>query len=212
MFKAFLGKFVVAYLDDILVSSKIEEELFEHLKQVVEILEQEKIYSNLKKCTFFSLEVVFLSYLASARGIQVDQSKVEAIQSWPIPSSKHDAQSFHGLAYFYMRFIRNFSTITTPMIEVLKGTEFVWTSQAERSFEEFKEKLTHAPILALSCFDKVFSVECDASRVGIGEILIQESKPFAYFSEKLRDARRKYSTYDKEFFAIVRPLNIGLST
>jgi len=128
VFKAFLGKFIIVYFGDVLVFSKIEREHFEHLEQVMEILEQEKLYNNLKKCTFFSLAVVFLSYIVSTKGIQVDQSKVEAIRSWPIPSSMHDARSFHRVAFFYKRFICNFSTITAPITKVLMGTKFVWTS------------------------------------------------------------------------------------
>jgi len=94
------------------------------------VLEQEKIYGNLKECTFFTLEVVFLGYIISAQGIQVDQSKVEAIQSWLVPTSMHDVRSFHGLASFYRRFIYHFSSIAAPMTEVLWGTEFIWTPQA----------------------------------------------------------------------------------
>jgi len=82
------------------------------------------------------------------------------------------------------------------MNEVLKGNKFVWTPQVQRSFEELKEKLTHAPVLALSCFNKVFKVECDASGVGIGVVLVQEGRPLAYFSEKLSEPRRRYSTYE----------------
>ena len=106
VFKPFLGKFVVVYFDDILVFSKTEEEHFGHLKQVMMVLEQEQLYGNLKKCSFFTLEVVFLGYIVSGQGISVDQSKVEAIQLWPVPTSMHDVRSFHGVASFYRRFIR----------------------------------------------------------------------------------------------------------
>jgi len=132
VFKPFLGQFVVVYFDDILLFSKTPEEHQSHLRQVMTVLEQEKLYGNLQKYSFFSLEVVFLGYIVSSNGIHVDPSKVEAIQSWPVPSSMHDVRSFHGLAFFYRRFIRNFSTLAAPMTEVLKGTKFIWTSQAQR--------------------------------------------------------------------------------
>jgi len=84
-----------------------------------------------------------------------------------------------------------------PMTKVIKGTSIHWTSKAQSAFEEIKTRLTQAPVLSLSCFSKVFEVECDASGVGIGGILTQEGKPLAFFSEKLCDSRRKYSTNDK---------------
>ena len=105
-----------------------------------------------------------------------------------------------------MRFIHGFSTIMAPMAEVIKGTWFVWTPKAQSAFEDIKSKLTQAPVLALPCFSKIFEVECDASSVGIGGVLTQEGKPLPLFSEKLCESRRKYSTYDKEFYAIVRCL------
>jgi len=93
-----------------------------------------------------------------------------------------------------------------PMTEIIKGTSFQWTPKAQPAFEEIKTRLTQAPVLSLSCFSKVFEVECDASGVGIGGVLTPEGKPLAFFSEKLCDSRRKYSTYDKEFYVIVRCL------
>ena len=102
--------------------------------------------------------------------------------------------------------MKDFSTIVTPMTEVLKGKSFEWSDQAQFAFEEIKRRLTSAPVLSLPDFSKIFEVECDASGVGIGDVLSQEKRHIAYFSEKLNEAKRKYSTYDKEFYAIVRAL------
>ena len=93
-----------------------------------------------------------------------------------------------------------------PMTEVIKGTSFYWMPKAQSTFEEIKRTLTQAPVLALPCFSKIFEVECDASRVGIASVLTQDGKPLAFFNEKLCESRRKYSTCDKEFYAIVRCL------
>jgi len=160
VFNPFPCKFVVVYIDDILVFKKTQEEHFEHLRQVMLVLEQEILYGNLKKCSFFTLEVVFLRCIVFSHGIQVDQSKVDAIKSWSVPSSMHNVRSFTSLASFYRTFIYQLNSIAAPMTEVLKGTKFIRTSQAQKSFEELKDKLTHACVLALPCFEKVFEIEC----------------------------------------------------
>jgi len=92
------------------------------------------------------------------------------------------------------------------MTEVLKGSSLKWTAKAHYAFEDVKNELTQAPVRALPCFDKVFEIECDASAVGIGGVLTQEGQPLAFFSDKLCDSRRKYSTYDMELDAILRSL------
>ncbi|KAH9667915.1 Endonuclease [Citrus sinensis] len=207
VFKPLIGRFVVVYFDDILMYSQNKKQHLEHLRQVFEILRNQKLYVNLKKCKFFTDSLVFLGYVVSKDGIKMDPSKVEAILNWPIPKSLHDIRSFHGLASFYQRFIRGFSTIVAPVTECLKGEGFKWTNETQESFDIIKRKVTEAPVLSLPDFSKVFEVECDASNTGIGAVLSQERKSVAFFSEKLNDSRRKYSTYDKELYAICRALN-----
>jgi len=182
---------VVVYFDDILIYSKDEHDHQDHLAQVMLILEREKLFGNPKKC---APEVTFLGYIVTGDGIKADESNIEAIWSWPIPKSIHGVRAFHGLASFCRRFIRSFSTIMAPMIEVIKGTSFQWTPKEQSAFEEIKRRLTQEPILSLSCCSKVFEVKCDGLGVSIGGVLTQEGKPLGFCSENLCDSRRKYST------------------
>ena len=204
--KPCIGNFVVVYFDDILIYSKNSMEHLEHLRQLFSILRKQRLFVNLKKCDFYADIIIFLGYVVTKDGIEMDRSKIEAITNWPIPSSIHNVRSFHGLVSFYRRFIRGVSSIMAPITECLKGDKFKWTSVAEESFELIKKKVTEAPCLVLPYFNKVFEVECDASQVGIGAVLSQEGRLIAFFSEKLNEAKRKYSTYDKEFYAIYRVL------
>jgi hypothetical protein len=199
---AFLGRFVVVYFDDILVY-----ELIDHLHCVLAVLRKEKLYANLKKCFFCLDKVVFLGYVVRTKGIAVDEEKVKAIKEWPTPKSITEVRSFHGLASFYRRFVKDFSILAAPLTEIVKKfVGFKWDNEQDRAFIEIKERLCGAPLLALPDFSKTFEIECDASGIGIGAVLMQEKRQIAYFSEKLNGAALNYPTYDKELYALVRAL------
>lgn len=136
----------------------------------------------------------------------MDFTKIDDIIKWPTPRNFHDIHSFYRLVTFYHRFIQNFSTIMTLMTDCLKINYFKWTTLIDKSFEEIKVKMTQALILQLPDVNKVFEVTYDVFRLGIGRVLSQENDPIAYFSEKLNDAKLKYSTYNKEFYVIIQSL------
>ncbi|RDX94011.1 Retrovirus-related Pol polyprotein from transposon 17.6, partial [Mucuna pruriens] len=207
VFHSFIGKFVVAYFDDILIYSETLDEHIEHLHAVLNVLRKNKLYGNLKKCSFYLESVMFLGFVISSKGISVDEEKVKAIREWPTLKNANEVRSFHGLASFYTRFVKNFSSIVAPLNELIKkDVMFKWDNVHEKAFNLLKDKLTNAPVLCLPNFNKAFEIECDASGVGIGVVLMQESKPIAYFSEKLSGTALNYSTYDKELYALERTL------
>ncbi|XP_019091104.1 PREDICTED: uncharacterized protein LOC104743811 [Camelina sativa] len=202
-----IGDFVVVYFDDILVYSKNLEDHVMHLKLVLDLLRKEKLYANFKKCTFCTDNLVFLGFVVSADGIKVDEEKVKAIKDWPSPTNVSEVRSFHGLAGFYRRFVKDFSTIAAPLTEVIKkDVGFKWEAAQENAFQALKEKLTNSPVLILPNFMKTFEIECDASGIGIGAVLMQDHKPIAFFSENLGGATLNYPTYDKELYALVQAL------
>lgn len=121
VFKPFIGHFVVVYFDDILIYSNSLEQHLSHLRQIFVVLREQNLYANGKKCHFLVTKVTFLGYVITDDGISMDPSKVEAITSWPVPTTLHDIRSFHGLASFYRRFIRNFSSIISPVTECMMG-------------------------------------------------------------------------------------------
>ena len=205
--RAFIGRFVVVYFDDILIYSKSLEEHLSHLRAVFDALRAARLYGNLEKCTFCTDRVAFLGYVVTSQGIEVDPAKIEAISSWPPPKTVTQVRSFLGLAGFYRCFVKDFGSIAAPLNELTrKDVPFVWGDVQQDAFMMLKDKLTHAPLLQLPDFNKMFELECDASGIGLGGVLLQEGKPVAYFSEKLSGPSLNYSTYDKELYALVRTL------
>jgi hypothetical protein len=147
--RAFIGKFVVVYFDDILIYSKNLTEHLDLLRNVLSVLRSEKLYANLKNCAFCMEKIVFLGYAVTPQGIEMHEEKVKAIRDWPVPKSKSEERSFHGLARFYRRFMKDFSTIAAPLNEVVKKSiGFKWGEEQELDFVLLKEKLCSTPVLA----------------------------------------------------------------
>ena len=209
VFMYFLDKFVVVFIDDILIYSKSEEEHKDHLRAVLQRLRNHQLYAKFSKCEFWLKQVGFLGHVLSAEGIAVDPSKVKDVLDWVPPTTVTQIRSFLGLAGYYRRFIEGFSKIAKPMTELLKkDTKFEWTKDCEKSFYELKTRLTTAPVLTLPDIYRSFDVYCDASRQGIGCVLMQDGKVVAYASRQLRPHEGNYPTHDLELAAVVHALKI----
>jgi hypothetical protein len=183
VFMEYLDKFVVVFIDDILVYSRSEEVHEEHLCLALQKFQENKLYTKLSKCEFWMKQVAFLGHVISKGGIFVDPSKVQDVLSWNAPTSVGDNQSFLGLAGYYRRFIKGFSNISKPMTELLeKDKKFEWTSAYEASFQELKKQVTTALILVMPDMEKSFSIYCDVSGQGLGCVLMQDGHVVAYAS------------------------------
>ncbi|WVZ58044.1 hypothetical protein U9M48_008356 [Paspalum notatum var. saurae] len=202
VFMDYLDKFIVVFIDDILVYSKSEEEHEVHLRLVLQRLREHKLYAKLKKCEFWIDEVPFLGHIISKGGMEVDPRK-------EIPQTPKEVRGFLGLAGSYQRFIENFSKTAKPMTSLLeKDAEFKWTTDRQAAFDELKKRLTTALVLTLPDQQKKFIVYCDASRDGLGCVLMQEGKVVAYGSRQLRKHEVNYPTHDLELAAVVYALKI----
>ncbi|GAU29258.1 hypothetical protein TSUD_392080 [Trifolium subterraneum] len=209
IFHSFLDKFVVVFIDDILVYSKSEEEHKEHLRIVLQVLKEKKLYAKLSKCEFWLKEVNFLGHVISSGGIAVDPAKVDAVMKWGTPESVSEIRSFLGLAGYYRRFIEGFSKMALPLtLLTRKDQAFVWDEKCEKSFQELKKKLTTAPVLILPDAKESFVVYCDASKLGLGGVLMQKGKVVAYASRQLKVHERNYPTHDLELAVVVFALKV----
>jgi hypothetical protein len=204
-----LDKFVVVFIDDILIYSKNEEEHARHLRIVLTRLREHQLYAKFSKCAFWLEEIQFLGHVLSAKGIAVDPSKVKDILEWKPPTTVHQVRSFLGLAGYYRRFIPDFSKLVKPITSLLKNdTKFNWSSECNEAFEKLKVLLTTALVLAQPDIEKPFDVYCDASGSGLGCVLMQEGRVIAYASRQLRRHEEHYPTHDLELAAVVHALKI----
>jgi hypothetical protein len=209
VFMEYLDKFVVVFIDDILIYSKTEEEHEEHLRLVLQKLRGHQLYAKFSKCDFWLKEVSFLGHIITDEGISVDPAKVEDVLKWESPRTVKEIRSFLGLVGYYRRFIEGFSKIVKPLATLLeKDREFKWTDACQDSFEVLKRRLTTAPVLVMPDLQKGFDIYCDASRQGLGCVLMQEGYVIAYASRQLRKHEQNYPTHDLELAAVVHALKI----
>ncbi|GJX73962.1 putative reverse transcriptase domain-containing protein [Tanacetum coccineum] len=197
--KPYLDKFIIVFIDDILIYSKDKKEHEEHLKAILELLKKEKLYAKFSKCEFWISKVQFLGHVIDSRGIHVDPAKIESIKDWATPKTPTEIRQFLGLAGYYRRFIEGFSKIAKSMTKLTqKGIKFDWGEKEENAFQLIKQKLCSAPILALPEGSEDFVVYCDASHKGLGAVLMQREKVIAYASRQLKVHEKNYTTHDLE--------------
>ncbi|GJT98301.1 putative reverse transcriptase domain-containing protein [Tanacetum coccineum] len=172
--KPYLNKFVIVFIDDILIYSKNKQEHEENLKLILELLKKEELYAKFSKCEFWIPKVQFLGHMIDSEGIYVDPANIESVKDWASPKSPTEIHQFVGLAGYYRRFIDRFSKIAKPMTKLTqKKVKFFWGDKQEASFQLLKQKLCSAPILALPKGSEDFIAYCDASKKGLGAVLMQ---------------------------------------
>ncbi|GJW93821.1 putative reverse transcriptase domain-containing protein [Tanacetum coccineum] len=207
--KPYLDKFVIVFIDDILIYSRNEEEHANHLRIILELLRKEKLYAKFSKCDFWIHIVQFLGHLIDSQGLHVDPAKIEAVKNWTSPTTPTEVRQFLGLAGYYRRFIKGFSKIAKPMTKLTqKNKNYIWSKEQESAFQLLKQKIYEAPILALPEGNYNFVVYCDASLQGLGAVLMQREKVIAYASRQLKPHEENYTTHDLELGSVILALKI----
>lgn len=207
-----LDRWVVIYLDDILIYSRTKEEHLQHIRSVLALLRKHGLYVKLKKCSFMQEQTEFLGHVISKDGVHTNAGLVRAIREWPRPKKQRDVQQFVGLAQFYHQYINNFASIALPLTALLgEGVLFIWAEEQEIAFVTLKKAISTAPVLRIFDPRHATTVETDASGFAIGAVLFQTdeygvSRPVAFTSRKLNAAERNYPTHEQELLAVVHAL------
>ncbi|CAJ0954135.1 unnamed protein product [Ranitomeya imitator] len=210
IFREYLDKFLIVYLDDILIFSDDWESHVKQVRTVFQVLRANSLFVKGSKCLFGVQKVSFLGFIFSPSTIEMDPVKVQAIHDWTQPTSLKSLQKFLGFANFYRRFTCNFSSIAKPLTDLTKkGADLVnWSSAAVEAFQELKRRFSSAPVLCQPDVSLPFQVEVDASEIGAGAVLSQRGsdcsvmKPCAFFPRKFSPAERNYDVGNRELLAM----------
>ncbi|XP_019059506.1 PREDICTED: uncharacterized protein LOC109117174 [Tarenaya hassleriana] len=203
LFHPYLDRFVVIYLDDIVVYSKTLSEHVGHLKLVLDVLRENELYIKLEKCDFAQPQVEFLGHYVKDGQLLMDPKKIKSIREWNRPKTVPQLRSFLGLVNYYRRFILGYSSIAAPLSDMLKkDKKWDWTDKCQAAFDKLRDIVSSEPVMTLANVDQPFEVHSDASDYAIGGVLMQDNHPVAYESRKLNDAEKKYTVQEKEMTAI----------
>ncbi|GBG69048.1 hypothetical protein CBR_g3746 [Chara braunii] len=211
LFRPWLDRFVVVYLDDILVFSRTLQEHQGHLRQVLEKLREANFKINAKKCEWAKTQVLYLGHVLDGDGIKPEDSKIAAIRDWPTPRTLTELRSFLGLANYYRKFVRNFSTIAAPLRRLLKK-EAIWQLDKDctSALKKLKRALIEYPVLKVADPSLPFVVTTDASQYGIGAVLQQDDdngyRPVEFMSARMPSEKVATSTYERELYALRQAL------
>ncbi|WMV58694.1 hypothetical protein MTR67_052079 [Solanum verrucosum] len=202
VFKYYLNLFVIVFIDDILIYSRNEEEHANNLRVVLQTIKYRQLFTKFSKCEFWLQSFSFLGHIVYIEGIRVDSQKIEAVKQWPRPTSPTYIRSFLGLAGYYRRFKEGFSSIASPLSKLTqKKVKFQWLDDCAKSFEQLKTRLTTAPNLTLLEYSDDYVIYYNASRVGLGCVLMQRGKFIAYASRQVKVHEKNYPTHDLELAA-----------
>ena len=202
IFRPFLRRFLIVFFDDILIYSASFREHLQHLTATFQVLLDNKFVLKISKCFFAQSQVEYLGHVVSQGGVAPVAAKLGTIDQWPTPRTTRALRSFLGLAGFYRRFIQGYSTIAAPLVKATITEPLQWGNEAQAAFDQLKKALSQAPVLALPNFQLPFTVETDASGVGMGVVLSQQGHPIAFFSKPFTPKLLRASTYVRELFAI----------
>lgn len=204
MLEPYLSKFVLVFMDDILIYSKTLEEHVDHLRLVRQTLDDNQFFVKASKCDIAQQKLEYLGHMISSAGVETEPSKVEAVASWPTPKIVKQLRGFLGLNGYYRWFIQHYGVISRSLTQLLKkNTKFSWTIVEQQAFDKLKQAMTQAPVLVLLDFSKPFTVETDASDLGMWAVLMQEGHPISYLSKAFGDNNKGLSTYEKECMAVL---------
>src|SRR5213080_710558 len=203
IFRPFIDRFMVVYIDDIAIYSDSLEDHYKHLRSVFQVMKDKQLYANRKKCFFRQKRIPYLGHYVSEGGIKMDPKKVEAVRNWPPITNIKQLRGFLGLSGFYRKFIKNYSGIALPLTKLLKDdTKFHWTSDQDKARDYLIDALTTAPILTTPQKGLPLEVATDASDESYGAVLSCGGKPVAFMSRKFSDSQKNWKIYQKEYFAI----------